>query len=88
MMKNRAAFREVNERLRNEAEADQAIFICECESPHCMGTVELSLVQYDLIRANRSLVLRPEHESAEPAQSSWYQTLRKAARKPARAAFG
>ena len=68
VMNNPAAFREVNERLRNEAETDRAIFICECESPGCTGTVELSLFQYDLIRSDRrSLVLRREHESVRRA---------------------
>jgi hypothetical protein len=59
---NATAFRVVNERIRGEADSDQTIFICECNSPDCMGTVELTLGEYEFIRSRPGrLVLRPGH---------------------------
>jgi hypothetical protein len=59
---NPKAFRVVNERIRGEADSDQAVFICECNSRDCMGTVELTLREYELIRSRPGrLVLRPGH---------------------------
>lgn len=64
VLETATVFREVNERLRDHAESDRAIFICECNSPDCMGTVELTLAQYELIRSHPGgLVLRPSHEA-------------------------
>jgi hypothetical protein len=43
--------REVNDRLRDVAELDVSVFICECTDPHCNSTLELSLEKYDRIRS-------------------------------------
>jgi hypothetical protein len=43
--------REVNDRLRDVAELDVSVFICERIDPHCNSTLELSLADYDRIRS-------------------------------------
>ena len=58
------AFRIGNERLRGAVEAtaggEPVPFLCECTDDTCLGRVELTLEEYDRIRAheNRFLIVR------------------------------
>jgi hypothetical protein len=66
---HQALFREVNDRIRDNANLDVAIFMCECGHEDCMSTVALSLEQYKRIRSNATwFVLRPEHVIPEIAR--------------------
>jgi hypothetical protein len=65
--KNEAVFREVNERIRElserlraEAASDSASFVCECSAVECHETVELTLAEYEQVRAE------PTHFLAAP----------------------
>ena len=58
MAKNEAVFREVNERirelserLRSDAPTDLVSFVCECSAVECHQTVELTLGEYEEVRA-------------------------------------
>lgn len=50
-----AAFREVNERIAENAkrfEAGETDFICECGDPRCTERVEATLEEYEHVRAD------------------------------------
>jgi hypothetical protein len=54
--------REVNERIRDVAELDSSVFICECSDVDCSGTLEVTLEEYDRIRSVPTwFVLTPGH---------------------------
>ena len=58
--------RGINKRLRDVAELDNSVFICECSDGDCVDTLELSLEEYDRIRSVQAwFVLTPGH--ADPA---------------------
>jgi hypothetical protein len=58
--------REVNEHIREAAQLDTSVFICECSDVDCFGTLELSLAQYDCIRSVPTwFILKSGH--ADPA---------------------
>jgi hypothetical protein len=67
--RNEALFREVNERIR-EITAGQGIpldervlFQCECGRLECHEQIELSLAEYETVRARpHHFVVRPGHE--------------------------
>ena len=51
--KNQALFRDVNERIEElVGEAWHPEFVCECADEHCIETLELSLAEYESIRAS------------------------------------
>jgi hypothetical protein len=55
--KNQSLFREVNEQLEGLAEAFQFIsetanFCCECADVECVGTLPMSMTEYEALRAN------------------------------------
>ena len=55
--KNQSLFREVNEQLEGLAEAFQFIsetanFCCECADVECVGTLPLSMTEYEALRAD------------------------------------
>src|SRR6059058_5280591 len=81
--RNEAAYREVNEAIR-AGRADQAAdaprpFVCECGRLGCNELVELTLGEYEAVRANpRRFLMLPGHEIPELAAD---QPLR---RKPIR----
>jgi hypothetical protein len=51
--KNQALFRDVNERIEDlVGEAWHPVFVCECADEHCIETLELSLAEYESIRAS------------------------------------
>ncbi|HEY6584701.1 MAG TPA: hypothetical protein VIZ29_07635 [Gaiellaceae bacterium] len=68
---NEVLFREVNERLREVGEgfslvAEQAEFVCECGSSTCTEHVQMTLVEYEEIRANsKRFFVLPGHELPE-----------------------
>jgi hypothetical protein len=53
--RNQALFREVNERIRELAEhqANEPRFeiVCECSDQSCCGPIEVSIVEYEQVRA-------------------------------------
>ena len=66
---HQALFREVNDRIRDGANLDVSIFVCECGYKDCTSTVALSLEEYKRIRSNpRWFVLKPGHVNPETAR--------------------
>jgi len=65
--KNQALFRDVNERIEQlVGEAWHPEFICECADEHCIETLELSLREYEEIRASPvHFPVKVGHESPE-----------------------
>jgi hypothetical protein len=58
-----AGFREANDRIANSAEKGSTIFVCECGSQECLSTLELSVSEYETIRAKPTWALvMPGHE--------------------------
>jgi hypothetical protein len=59
-------FRDVNERIAESAErfyAPHASFVCECADPACTERVDVSLEDYEHVRAEPTMfVLVPGHE--------------------------
>ena len=69
--RNQATFREVNEQLENLAStfqfvSEKSVFICECADMTCAEQVEMTLAEYEGMRAhpNRFVVL-PGHEVSD-----------------------
>jgi hypothetical protein len=64
--RNEALFREVNERIAESAQrfdSDRAEFVCECADQDCTDRVEVTLEEYELVRADGTqFLLRPGHE--------------------------
>jgi hypothetical protein len=60
-----AAFREVNERIAENAarfDAGETDFICECDDPECTERVEVTLEEYERVRADGAqFLLAPGH---------------------------
>ena len=60
-----AAFREVNERIAENAvrfEAGETDFICECDDTQCTERVEATLVEYEHVRADGArFLIAPGH---------------------------
>lgn len=64
--KNEVLFREVNERIQEAAErADfegPTVFICECGREDCADPIELSLEEYEHVRAEATrFTIAPSH---------------------------
>jgi hypothetical protein len=63
-----AAFREVNERIAENAErfeAGETDFICECDDTQCTERVEATLAEYEQVRADGArFLLAPGHGDA------------------------
>ena len=64
-----AAFREVNERIAENAErfaAGRTDFICECNDPQCTVRVEATLEEYEAVRADGTrFLIAPGHGDGE-----------------------
>ena len=60
-----AAFREVNERIAENArlfEAGETEFVCECADVHCTERVQATLEEYERVRADgATFLLAPGH---------------------------
>ena len=70
--RNEALFRSVNERVRELAtvrgsnEPQSVAFVCECGSAGCTATVELTIAEYEHVRADPThFVVVSGHESPE-----------------------
>ena len=67
---NEALFRSINERIEAgtwpSAPSDVVAFRCECAALGCNVLIELTLAEYESVRANaRQFVLAPGHELPE-----------------------
>jgi hypothetical protein len=63
--RNETLFREVNERVRDvQTPGDEWIgFLCECGNADCTSTVDLSVQEYEAVRADATtFVLLPGHD--------------------------
>jgi hypothetical protein len=64
-----ALFRDVNERIAETAdrfESSEASFVCECADAGCTQRVDVSLADYERVRAQpTTFVLAPGHEITE-----------------------
>lgn len=60
-----SAFREVNERIAENAqrfEAGTTEFICECDDPQCTERVEVTIEEYEAVRADGArFLIAPGH---------------------------
>jgi hypothetical protein len=65
--KNEAVFREVNERIRDVTIVPaETQFLCECADASCTAPVNMSLSDYEAVRANpRHFLIVPGHEVLE-----------------------
>lgn len=64
-----ALFRDVNERIAESAErfdADETEFVCECSDPNCTHRLEVTLEEYEHVRADgATFLLAPGHEQQD-----------------------
>jgi hypothetical protein len=69
LARNQVIFREVNQRLREIADAvpdGKADYLCECSDVHCTEKIELWLFEYEAVRARKdSFFIVPGHERLE-----------------------
>jgi hypothetical protein len=65
--RNHALWREVNERIKAVAETSSNVeFLCECGRLDCAATIELSMAEYERIRASSvRFPIAPGHEIPE-----------------------
>jgi hypothetical protein len=69
LARNEATFREANERIEEEAEANELTerpipFICECADPSCVAVLLLTLAEYRRVRSDaRRFIVAPGHEA-------------------------
>ena len=62
MGKNEALFREVNERIREVSGDARLEFVCECSDEGCSEAVELTVPEYEAVRAEAThFVVAPGH---------------------------
>ena|SRR6186997_1794404 len=61
---NEARFREINEAAQPQRESQgSGRFVCECADRSCTAWIEMSLTDYEAIRANpRRFMVAPGHE--------------------------
>ena len=69
---NEAFFRDVNERINDQAEvwghgAQQAVeYLCECSNSNCTFKIELSREEYEHVRSNGEwFAIAPDHQIPE-----------------------
>ena len=73
LAENEALYREINERITEMIETHMADgdhqaydYVCECADANCVERIQLTLAQYEDIRADpRRFVIRPGHERPE-----------------------
>ncbi len=67
--KNEAVFREVNEHIAETAagwQDDRLVAVCECHSASCQSTVDLSIAEYEAVRAHADrFLLADGHEDSD-----------------------
>jgi hypothetical protein len=70
LARNEAFFRDLNERIRDAADAHSADghvyeFVCECSDQVCLERVRLTAAEYESVRADpTTFVLAPGHAQA------------------------
>jgi hypothetical protein len=70
--RNQALFRAVNARLVDlnttfEAIADRSVFVCECAALECIEEIDMTLRDYERVRANpRRFLVAPSEEHVFP----------------------
>ncbi len=69
LAENESRFRTINERVERDLEQlvddpdEQLPFVCECAQRTCNATIELSLAEYERVRAQSTLfAVAPGHE--------------------------
>ena len=67
---NESVFRDVNERIEESAQrfgiSARATFLCECGDPSCTDPIELTVSEYEHVRAEPArFALRAGHEDLE-----------------------
>ena len=68
---NESRFRQINDKLRADLaklphEPDLIPFVCECGNPTCTAILELTVAQYEAIRADsRRFIVLAGHEIAD-----------------------
>jgi hypothetical protein len=72
MAENESRFRSINDRVERDLEQlvddpnEQLPFVCECAQRTCNATIELSIAEYERIRAQSTLfAVAPGHEIAD-----------------------
>ena len=70
LAKNEAFFRQVNERIKDVANAfddgESYEFLCECSDPICTARISLKPSEYEWVRANPTrFVLAPGHAAPQ-----------------------
>jgi hypothetical protein len=74
LARNEALFREVNERVAEvakhfievETRGEQIAFTCECARRACAKQIEMTVVEYEAIRADSTrFAVAPDHEQPE-----------------------
>jgi hypothetical protein len=93
---NEAVFRQVNESLQSLNEGfgtitDTMVLICECGDPACADQIEMSVREYEQVRADPALfAVTPGHETVEVEgvvrKGAGYDVVRKNAGLPSRVA--
>jgi hypothetical protein len=93
--RNESLFRDVNERIEEVHQTlgsfDQAEFVCECDDALCTDRFEMSLPEYERLRADPlTFAVMPGHESPEVedvvGEGDGYRIVRKHSGEPARIA--
>lgn len=65
---NESRFRQINDKLRDDlaklpSEPEAIPFVCECGSNSCEGVIEITLADYEAVRANsRRFLILPDHD--------------------------
>jgi hypothetical protein len=71
LLRNEETFRRVNERIRGLGESfsivsERASFVCECADVNCAEQVEMTLGEYEHVRADpATFLILPGHERPE-----------------------
>jgi hypothetical protein len=81
LARNEVMFRAINERIRelaarfDQAENEPLAFVCECADETCVERVELTILQYDDIRAILArFVVVPGHEATPLVERVVYRS--------------
>lgn len=67
LARNQALFREVNERVEDMASGRGPVeFLCECSRTDCIETIELTVAEYEQVRADSArFVIKTGHDLPE-----------------------
>ena len=75
LARNQSRFRELSEPSSTSpkstsvsvpAESSTSEFVCECSTPECISTIELTVVEDERVRSNPTwFVIKPDHDVAQ-----------------------